>query len=88
MPDTALDLSFPVRMPDAARQGHGAVMPEHVAVKGIECGVVYVRGEDAFAQIIEDNHASLCEGPDYAQENTRRPYEQFCGPQNLLIIRA
>jgi hypothetical protein len=33
-------------------------MPEHVAVKGIECGVVYVRGENAFAQVIEDNHAS------------------------------
>lgn len=33
-------------------------MPEHVAVQGIERGVVYVRGETAFAQIIEDDHAS------------------------------
>ena len=56
--DTALDFSFPIRMPDPAWQGHRAVMPEHVAVQGIECGVVYVRGENAFAQIIEDNHAS------------------------------
>lgn len=33
-------------------------MPEHVAIQGIEYGVVYVRSENAFAQIIEDNHAS------------------------------
>src|SRR3984957_7406613 len=55
---TALDFSFPIRMSDPARQGHCTVMPEHVAVQGIECGVVYIRGENAFAQIIEDNHAS------------------------------
>jgi hypothetical protein len=42
--DTTRDLSSPIRMPDPARQRHRAVMPEHVAVKWIECGVVYVRG--------------------------------------------
>src|ERR1700733_236729 len=40
MSDAAFDFSFPIRMPHPARQRHGAVMPEHVAVKGIECGVV------------------------------------------------
>jgi len=55
--DTALDFSFPIRMSDPARQGHRTVMPEHVAIKRIERGVVYVRGENAFAQIIEDNYA-------------------------------
>jgi hypothetical protein len=33
-------------------------MPERVAIQGIECRVVYVWGENAFAQVIEDNHAS------------------------------
>src|ERR1017187_3461845 len=58
VPDSALDLSLPVRMPNPAWQGYRAVMPEHIAIQRIECGVVYIRGENAFAQIIEDNHAS------------------------------
>jgi hypothetical protein len=58
VPDTALDFSFPIWMSDPARQGHSPVMPKHVAIQGIECGVVYVGSENAFAQIVEDNHTS------------------------------
>ena len=58
VPDSALDLSLPVRMPDPAWQGYRTVVPEHVAIQRIECGVVYVRRENAFAQIIEHNHTS------------------------------
>ena len=86
--DTTLDLPFPIRMPNAAWQRHCPIVPEHLAVQRVESGIVYVGSENAFAQIIEDNHASLCEGPDYAQKNTRRPYKRFCGLRDLLIIRA
>jgi hypothetical protein len=30
--DTTLDLAFPIRMSDPARQRHHAVMPKHVAI--------------------------------------------------------
>jgi hypothetical protein len=33
-------------------------VPEHVAVQRIERGVVYIGSQNAFALIIEDNHAS------------------------------
>jgi hypothetical protein len=41
---------------------------EHVAVERVQRRVVDVRGEHAFAQIVEHDQASLCEGPDYAKE--------------------
>ena len=58
MADAALDFSFPIRMPDPAGQRHSAIVPEHVAVERVERGIVDVGRENAFAQIIEDNHAS------------------------------
>ena len=72
MADAALHFSFPIRMPDAAWQRHRAVMPEHVAVQRVERGVVYVGSENAFAQIIEDNHASDTTEP------TKGFLVQFC----------
>ena len=55
--DTGLDFPFPIRIADTAGQGDGAVMREHVAIQGIERGIVDVGGEDAFAQIVEHHHA-------------------------------
>src|ERR1700722_18781800 len=101
---TALDFSFPIRMADPAREGHGTVMPEHVAVKRIECGVVYVRGENAFAQIVEDNHASdatkpaksflvqlgpcLRTGPEHQQANRLAAITQSQHKQSCAPILA
>jgi len=45
-------------MPDATWQRNSAIVPEHVAVQRVERGVVYVGSENAFVQVIEDNHAS------------------------------
>jgi hypothetical protein len=85
-------------MADSARQGHRAVMPEHVAIKGIECGVVDVRGENAFAQIIEDNHASdttepakgflvqLCPWPQWSPQI--RPMAVTSKPANEKAVRT
>ena len=55
--DTTLDLPFPIRMPDATGQRDSAIVPEHVAVQRVDRGVVYIGSQNAFAQIIEDNHA-------------------------------
>ena len=52
-----LDLALPIGVADAARQRDDAVVGEHVAVERIERGVVDVRGEDAFPQIVEDDDA-------------------------------
>ena len=43
-------------MPDALRQGHSTVILEHIAVQGVELGVVDVGGEHAIAQIIQHHN--------------------------------
>ena len=50
---------FPLRSGsrDAAGQSDGAVVLQHVAVQGIERGIVDVGGEHALAKIVEHDHA-------------------------------
>lgn len=56
--DAALDLALAIRVVDAAWQGDGAVVSEHVAVERVERRIVDVGFQDAFAEIVEDHGAS------------------------------
>ena len=55
-PNASFDLPFAVRIADATRQGDNAVVGEDIAVQRIERRIVDVRGEDAFFEIVEDDH--------------------------------
>ncbi len=67
MPDAGFDLPFPIGIADATRQGHDAVVREHVAEERIERGVVDVGREDALAEVVE--HDDL----DRAAQPAKRP---------------
>jgi hypothetical protein len=56
--DARFDLAFAVRILDAAGHGHRAVVREHIAIEGIESGIVNVGDEHALTQIIEHDDAS------------------------------
>ena len=57
VPDARFDLALAIGVADATRKRDDAVVGEHVPIERIERGIVEVRGEDAFLQIIEDDHA-------------------------------
>jgi hypothetical protein len=56
VPDAGFDFALAVGIADAARQRDDAVVRQHIAVQGIERRVVDVRREDAFLEIVEDDH--------------------------------
>ena len=64
-------MPFAIGVADAARQGDDAVVGQHVAVERIECGVVDVRGEDAFLEVVEHDDA------DGAAQPAERPLVQL-----------
>ena len=47
--DAGFDFAFAVRILNAARHGHRAVVREHIAIEGIEGGIVNVGDEHALA---------------------------------------
>ena len=53
--DAGFDFAFAIGIADAARQRDDAVVREHVAIERIERGIVDVRREHAFAQVVEDD---------------------------------
>src|ERR1035437_4481975 len=57
MTDARFDLAFAVGILDAAGHGHRAVVREHIAIEGIESGIVNVGDEHALAQIVEHDDA-------------------------------
>ena len=61
--DTRFDLALPIRISDTAGQRDDAVVGQHVTVEWIELGVVYVRLDDAFAQVVEDDDARRSSQP-------------------------
>ena len=87
--DAGFDLPFAIRISDAAGQGDHAVVGEHIAIERIERGIVDVRSEHAFAQIVEhhDAHAAaqpaerflMQFGPDCVNWNGRPAGEPTCG---------
>ena len=71
--DAGFDFPFAIGIADAARQRDDAVVGEHVAIERIERGIVDVRREHAFAQVVEDDDR------DRAAQSTKRPLVQL-GP--------
>ena len=71
--DGGFDLALAVGVADAARQGHGPVVGQYVAVERIERGVVDVRSEDALLEVVEHDDA------DTAAQPPERPLVQL-GP--------
>jgi hypothetical protein len=67
MADTGFDFALAIGIADATRQRDDAVVREHIAVQRIERRVVDVRREDAFLEIVEDDHAH---GPTEATKRT------------------
>ena len=63
MADTAFDFAFAIGIVDTARQRDRAVMFQHVAVEGIDGGIVDVGREHAFAEIIQDDDAGAAAEP-------------------------
>jgi hypothetical protein len=63
VPDASFDLALAVGIADATGQRDDAIVREHVAVQRIERGIVDVRGEDAFPEIVEDDHADRAAEP-------------------------
>ena len=61
--DGCFDLALAVGVADAARQGHGPVVGQHVAVERIERGVVDVRSEDALLEVVEHDDADTAAQP-------------------------
>ena len=57
MADPGFDFTFAIRISDAAGHGHHAVVGQHIAIERIERGIVDVRREHAFAQIVEHHDA-------------------------------
>ncbi len=53
VPDARFDLALAIGIADTTRQRDGAVVCEDIAIERIERGVVDVRGEDAFLEIVE-----------------------------------
>ena len=53
--DAGFDFPLPIRIAHATREGHHAVVREHVAVQRIEGRVVDVRRQHAFPEIVEDD---------------------------------
>lgn len=51
--DTAFHLPLAVWIADTAGHSDGAVMGEHIAVEGIDFGIVDVGTQDAFGEIVE-----------------------------------
>ncbi len=72
MTDARLDFALPIRVLHAAGQGDGAIMLQHVAIERIECGIVNVGRDHAFAEIIEDHDAS------HAAQSAKRFLVQLC----------
>src|SRR5271163_3979091 len=58
MTDARLNFAFAIRVLHSAWKRCGAVVLQHVTVKGIERGFVNVGREHAFAEIIEHHYAS------------------------------
>ena len=65
MADAGFDLPLPfaIRIADSAREGDYAVVRQHITIKRIQRGVVDVRGEDPFFQIVEDDDADKAPQP-------------------------
>jgi hypothetical protein len=55
--DARFHFAFAIGIADATRQRHRAVVGQHVPVERIERGIVDVRGEHAFFEVIEDDDA-------------------------------
>jgi hypothetical protein len=54
--DARFHFAFAIGIADAARQGHDAVVGEHVAIQRIEDRIVDVRRQHALFEVIEDDH--------------------------------
>ncbi len=52
-----LDFAFAIGIAHATGHGHGAVVSQHIAIEGIQGGIVNIGDQHAFAQIIQNHHS-------------------------------
>ena len=58
MTDPGFDLALAIRISGAARQRDDTVVRQHVAVEGVQRGIVDVWRDHSFAQVVEHDEAS------------------------------
>jgi len=61
--DAGLDFAFEIGILHSARHSYCAVMRQHVAIEGIEDGIVKVGNEHALAQVVQHHHADRTAQP-------------------------
>jgi hypothetical protein len=83
--DAGFDLALAIGIAHAARQRDDAVVGEHVAIERIERGIVDVRREHAFAQVVEDDDLDRA-----AQATKRRSWSsaQICALDRHVSSRT
>ena len=57
MSDGGLDFFFSIGIFNPARQSHHSVVRQHVAIEWIQSGIIEIRDEDAFPQVVENDDA-------------------------------
>ena len=57
MSDAGLDFAFAIGIFDSARQGDGAVVRQHIAIKRVQLCIEDVGSENTFTKIIENDDA-------------------------------
>ena len=68
-----------------AGHGHGAVVSEHVAIEGVERGIVDVGDQHALAQVVEHNELNH---PAQAAKSLLMQFRTFAAPRSLHRLRA
>jgi hypothetical protein len=71
--DPRFDFPFAIRIVDPARQCHHAIVGEHIPKQRVDGGIVDIRDQHAFFQIVEDHN------PGTTTESTKRFLMEF-GP--------
>jgi len=61
--DARFDFALSIWILNATGHGHGTVVREHIAIEGIERGIVNVGGQHTLTQIVEHHDARTATHP-------------------------